>query len=107
MYKTTNGGALLIDDNKQFSDDKIQLNIFPNPINIEAEIDYYLNSKTVYLINLLDNNGKKIDCLKSEVKDKGKYQIRFNSNKYDTGVYFIELKTKTEKLIKKLIISHK
>ena len=106
MFKTTNGGILAIDDNMQLSKDNILVSIFPNPINIEAEIDYYVPFKTLCLINLFDINGKQIQCLTNEIKDKGKHQIRFNTDKFENGVYFIELKTETQYFVQKIIVSH-
>jgi hypothetical protein len=106
MYKTTNGGTLAINDNMQFAVDNVQINIFPNPVNVEAEIDYYVPLKTLCLINLLELNGKQIQCVTNEVKDKGKHQIRFNTDKFEDGVYFIELKTESKTIVKKIIISH-
>lgn len=106
MYITTNGSILNIGDKNQNLKADNQLNIFPNPVKEEAEIDYYLASKGLCLINLYDENGKKADCLISEIKEKGKHQLRFNSDKYESGVYFIELLAGSKKIIKKLIISH-
>ena len=57
------------------------------------------------LINLYDEKGKKTTCLVREIKAKGKHQLRFNSDKYESGVYFVELLAGSKKIIKKLIIS--
>jgi hypothetical protein len=39
---------------------EIMMNIYPNPINTDSKIDYYLPSKTLCSLNLLDINGNHI-----------------------------------------------
>ena len=108
MYKTSNGGTLnsINENNQQFSS-KINMSVFPNPINSYAVIDYYLPQKALCISNLFDINGKLIQCFSNEIQDKGKHQMRINTDILENGVYFIELKTENHNFAQKVIVSHK
>jgi photosystem II stability/assembly factor-like uncharacterized protein len=106
MYKTTNGTTVTIDESNQTLQSKINISILPNPIHTDAEINYFLPSKSLCSLNILDVKGNQIASLINEVKENGKHQLRFNSKEFANGIYYCELKTNNQQVIKKVIISH-
>lgn len=92
-----------IETNSYTSSDNIKLDINPNPIENDAIISISNCNIQNAEINIFDLLGHKIKTIfNGEIEDFK--QIQFNSNFLSRGIYYIEVKTETNKKISKLII---
>ena len=72
------------------------LNCFPNPMNHELRIGYYLSHPQKIRIFISDVNGKQLIELTNEFQQKGNYSIDWKGinrqgNKIPPGIYFCNL----------------
>lgn len=84
---------------------KNNLAVRPNPFTYQATIDYELEKNGPVFIALHDLTGKTIQVLLNQlVQEKGNYQLTFNSNQLEGGVYWLTMRTSEEVLTKKLFL---
>ena len=85
-------------------EDRVALRIFPNPINSNPSIEFYLNNENIVQLSILDIHGKVISEMESQKLQKGKNQLTWNAKSMAPGVYFCRLqignKVVTTKLVK-------
>lgn len=80
------------------------IDAYPNPFNLETTIRYQLNISTQVCIKIYDTNGKKIVELLNEYKIPGKYSVKWNADKYSSGLYFITLETDGSTSSQKIVL---
>jgi len=71
------------------------VSIFPNPFNNRCGITYNLTTNSVIELSIFDLAGRKIIELDSGQKPAGQHTISIVSPLISSGVYIIQLKTKT------------
>jgi len=64
---------------------------YPNPFNSETKILFDIPYKTVVSISIFDVLGSKVSTLLKEEYSAGEYEIRFNGDRFASGVYFYQL----------------
>ncbi|MGB4851814.1 MAG: T9SS type A sorting domain-containing protein, partial [Ignavibacteria bacterium] len=64
---------------------------YPNPFNPNTQINFIIPNDSFVRIFVYDISGRKLATLTEEYKKKGTYKIKFNSNKYSSGIYFYSL----------------
>ena len=77
---------------------------YPNPFNPVTSIDYTVpksNFVTLRVYNLL---GEEVSTLVNEVKQSGKYEVKFNGSDLTSGVYFYQMKAGNFSDTKKFIL---
>ena len=100
---TTNCDFAFIDKDNNFSDATL-FNVYPNPFNPIINIHFSTPSNSSAAIFIYDITGKKIYSF-LENKQVGGYQsFQINGSEWVSGIYFIELKTGKNKLIKKVML---
>ncbi len=77
--------------------------IMPNPVAQNATITYELTANSDIQINVLNAAGQKVTNLFSGTNNTGKHQFSWNANTLSSGIYFIELRSGSNTLIKKLV----
>lgn len=80
------------------------LTIFPNPSNRISQIEYSLHSFSVVSLILISADGKISDILLHDSKPPGKYRFHLNTEAYPEGVYFLNMRTQTHNISKKLLL---
>jgi hypothetical protein len=85
--------------------EKQSLNIYPNPVTAEILVSIFSDKPIVAQITLLDAIGKPIAIITKAEFAVGNHEIAFNRGSFETGVYFIQLRTKTGTIIKKLFFA--
>lgn len=75
---------------------------YPNPFNPSTTIEFGVHESANVTLELFDILGRKIQTLVNEVRNPGRYQVRFNANTIASGVYFYRLKANSEVFIKKM-----
>lgn len=85
------------------NDYKIYQN-YPNPFNPSTTIEFTIPKKEEVQLNIFNSLGQKIAVLIDEPLSNGNYRIDFNGQKYSSGVYFYQLKTKNYCEVKKMLL---
>jgi hypothetical protein len=79
-------------------------NIYPNPFNSMAVVNYSLSLSGNMRIATYDIGGRLHSILKEGFSDAGRYDIEINASDLSTGVYFIKLETETELAVHKFVV---
>jgi len=88
--------------NKLPVDNKFIVNIFPNPINSNPTIEFYLNNEATVQITIMDIQGKIISEYVASDLQKGTNRFTWNAENLSPGIYFCRLKNGTHFMIKKV-----
>lgn len=77
--------------------------IYPNPASNFVTINYVLkNTETISLV-IYDSYGRKIKTIKSTNLQSGIYSEHIDISELATGIYFLELKSKTQNSVKRFL----
>lgn len=66
---------------------------YPNPFNPTTTINYHIAEVGNVQLIIYDILGREVSTLINEVKEPGKYEVKFNGSNLSSGVYFYRLKT--------------
>ncbi len=82
------------------------LGIFPNPVNMQATIRLNIQeiNRTDNLIHVYNSKGLKVDEIKLEPNSINEFEIIWDRGNLPSGIYYMTVKNKKEKLVKKFII---
>jgi photosystem II stability/assembly factor-like uncharacterized protein len=64
---------------------------YPNPFNPSTTISYEIGSNSYVLLKIFDITGREIKTLYDGYQNKGKYNLRFDSENLTSGVYFYQI----------------
>jgi photosystem II stability/assembly factor-like uncharacterized protein len=92
LYTTTGGQWL---DIKRISENisktfELYQN-YPNPFNSETIIQFDINEKDFYKLEIYDILGEKIDEIMKEELKPGTYKVKYNAYNLSSGIYFYRL----------------
>ena len=76
---------------------------YPNPFNPDTEIEFGINIAGQIELSIFDNLGRKIKTLSNGFFSPGKYKAIFNASDLSTGIYYYQLKTSYQTLLRKCI----
>ena len=92
---------------KSILPEEIELNTYPNPFNPKMKINFYLPYKTEVNLSLYDMRGRLIESLINKEYEKGNHSLNWYPQKTNlhlsSGVYVLELRTKNNKVGKKVL----
>ena len=82
------------------------MNIYPNPANNYASLDYTVTASATVNVALYDISGKKISDVFCEYQNSGQHHqlIDLAAMSLNSGVYFILMKTGDKAITRKLIV---
>jgi len=85
------------------------LNVYPNPVGEELNIDYRLSDYSISEISVFDITGRLVFNVKNNENQIGTYSFKWNrldnnGSKLAAGTYFVKLQTETKAFSKKLIL---
>ncbi len=81
-----------------------EMKLFPNPSKGSSTLNYYVNSESNVIINIIDLNGKIVSEQVNEKQSEGSYSKKLDLNQLNSGTYFIKIKSDNKVTTKKLII---
>lgn len=81
-----------------------QLNIYPNPANDKANIQYSILSNEFIKISIFNSYGAEIQVLVNQFQDSGQKIIKFDTNGLPAGLYFVKLQAGERTYVEKMII---
>jgi Secretion system C-terminal sorting domain len=93
-------------EDRLFSNDRLTVsNIYPNPADDFANIDYVMSSQTgetkITFYNVLGNE------MKEEMLDKDQKKVRVSTKEWNNGIYLYQLSSEGKSLVtKKLLVRH-
>lgn len=93
-------------EDRLFSSDKLTVsNIYPNPADDFANIDYVINSQVgetkITFYNVLGNE------MKEDILDKDQKKLRVSTREWNNGIYLYQLSSEGKSLVtKKLLVRH-
>ncbi len=93
-------------EDRLFANDKLIVsNIYPNPADDFANIDYAMSSQTgetkITFYNVLGNE------MKEEILDKDQKKVRVSTREWNNGIYLYQLSSEGKSLVtKKLLVRH-
>ncbi|MES2593572.1 MAG: YCF48-related protein [Bacteroidota bacterium] len=76
--------------------------IYPNPFNNNVSIDFILNEKSDLTVNLINSLGQTLYST-NQFFEKGNNQVIVNTENFSSGVYFIQIISKGQTKVSKLI----
>ena len=88
------------------NDNILVLENTPNPFSEYTNISFSIPQQTKVQLSIYNLNGVLVKQLLDEVKPKGLFAITFNSNEFENGTYFCQLKTNKTTITKKMLIVH-
>lgn len=77
---------------------------YPNPFNPSTIIEFRIPQREHVQLNIFNSLGQKIAVLIDESLSNGNYKIKFDGQKYSSGVYLYQLKTKNYCEVKKMLL---
>jgi len=88
---------------------KIALSNYPNPFNPETMIEFNLPEDTEASLKIYNLKGQLVTTLINEILQKGRHKIQWNGNDSEgnavsSGLYFYQLKTKSNSLCRKMLL---
>jgi len=78
---------------------------FPNPVNNEVTISYYLSCKSFVNLKIYNLEGREVISIEKSYQSVGNNQIILNTEFLPEGIYLYTLKTENENISKQLIIA--
>jgi len=77
---------------------------YPNPFNPITNIRYGLAEPSQVYIKIYDIVGREVVELVNEFKPVGTFEIAWNAENYNSGIYFIKCTSNSETLIQKVLL---
>lgn len=74
---------------------------YPNPFNAQTTISYHLLTASDVSLKIFNSIGQEIKALITAYQPAGEYSVQWNPANPGTGIYYIQLKTRTGTFIKK------
>jgi ligand-binding sensor domain-containing protein len=99
-----NGVVYVKKDFKVIPENFIMLNSYPNPFNSKAKINISISQKGFVKLEIYAVNGKLVDILENNIKNKGDYKYLFDANNLSSGIYFVVLKTQDKIKVYKIVL---
>jgi hypothetical protein len=86
-----NATVLSVDNNSKIPTNYSLSQNFPNPFNPETSIRYSIPKQSHVTIKVFDILGREVTTLVNEEKNVGNYEVKFNSKKIASGIYFYRI----------------
>jgi hypothetical protein len=80
------------------------LNVYPNPFNSTARIDFNLPSNGDVTLRMMDLNGRIVSSLYEKWLTAGKHSIDINGLDQPAGLYFIQLMSRSDVTVSKVVL---
>ena len=98
LRMNADGDAISIGENINFK-------IAPNPFQSSTKLFVKLVEREAVNIQIFDQTGRLVQTiLNNQVLDKGQHQIDLQGQLMNTGVYFVNLRTVSQQIMKKVIV---
>jgi hypothetical protein len=103
VYDNRPGIGISIISNEVPNEYKLHQN-YPNPFNPETNIIFEIPAQSFVKLSVYDVSGKEVAVLSSQLLKPGKYEAKWNSINFPSGVYFYKLVSGNYTLSKKMVL---
>jgi hypothetical protein len=100
-YEPTSTGIILT--NKITSGNEPLFQNYPNPFQSRTIISYQLPANSDVELSVYDISGRKVATLVNERQLADRYEVEWNAEGMNSGIYFCELKTSQGRQVMKMI----
>ena len=104
LHTTTSGTSFVKLVSSKFPNSFYLHQNYPNPFNSSTIIKFEIREKGLYSFEIFDMLGRKVDEVFNEIKAPGIYQINYNGEYLNSGVYFYRLYSPKNSITKKFIM---
>ncbi len=94
-----------INENAAF-ENKINLDVFPNPFSNTAQISYDLKENANVTIAIYDVLGNKIETLVNEDQNSGKHTIDYTAKNRAKGIYLVSVSINGQAFTKRIVLTN-
>ncbi|MBO8131802.1 MAG: T9SS type A sorting domain-containing protein [Candidatus Marinimicrobia bacterium] len=77
---------------------------YPNPFNTKTIIRYHILNNSYVVLNIYNMLGYRVANLVNKMQPAGYHVVYFDSNNLDSGVYFYELLTESNRQVRKMVL---
>ena len=103
IQDTSNCEMISINDNTILSPFKLH-DLYPNPFNPITNIHYNIPNNSSVTITVYDIKGRAVYSFLDMNKIKGYHSLQINGSDWVSGIYFIELRSKNNRQMKKVML---
>ncbi len=105
IFHTTNGGFTFIStDITEVITDFVLSQNYPNPFNSQTVIEFKVNRRDSYSLNIYDVSGREIKKTNYINLSPGIYKLRFDAENFASGIYYYQLNNSVETKTKKMVL---
>lgn len=79
------------------------VSVYPNPIQTNSQISYYLKERSSVRINISDIAGRSMKIIDSGVEQEGWNSLPVDMGDLNSGIYLLHIETNKESVTKKII----
>jgi pullulanase/glycogen debranching enzyme len=97
-------GVQLVSNKNVEKENDFYLNAYPNPVQGNSTIAYYLPKPSEVVVQVMDLAGRNIMTLVNEYQNEGDQYINLNSSQLEAGTYFVRLAVNGQVSTQKLVI---
>jgi|SRR5712671_2088545 len=80
-------------------------NVYPNPANHSASVQYYLSSKSDVQFQLLSTQGKTVRDIQLPEQSAGKHDMNLDMSSMPAGLYILRMQTKDGIISERLVVA--
>jgi hypothetical protein len=77
---------------------------FPNPFNPTTTIRFLIPERSLVTLKIYDILGNEVLTLINKYMEVGSYEVKFNANKYSSGIYLYKISAGDFISTKKMIL---
>ena len=82
----------------------LTLSNYPNPFNSSTVIEYEIEKKGEVQLEIYNLLGQKVTTLVHDEMLPGKHSVRWDADKYSSGIYFSVLKTADDRYSRRMVL---
>nr|MBA3705038.1 T9SS type A sorting domain-containing protein [Bacteroidota bacterium] len=87
------------------NNDALSINIYPNPTNKLAVVNYQLTNNSEVKIVVYELTGREVMQLLNEKQIAGEHRVNLDTSELQNGIYFMNMNINGEQITKKFIVN--
>jgi len=101
-FGTTTSGIKLI--SSEIPEKNFLYNNYPNPFNPSTNIKYQISRSSFVSLKVFDLLGREVETLVSEKQSPGTYEVKFENNHLQSGIYFYKMQVGEFSKVMKMVL---
>ncbi len=105
VYKTTTGGVIGIEPiSTEIPKEYLLYQNYPNPFNPSTKIRFAVPKAAFVILSVFDMLGREVETLVNEELSPATYEVKWNVEKYSSGIYFYRIAAGEFSQVKKMSV---